>query len=120
MHLYLDDDSVNPLLISLLTADGHDVQIPAHVGLSGRKDPEHLTQAVKVGRVLLTHNHDDFELLHALVLQAGGHHPGILAVRRDNDARRDLKPKGIVRALRNLIAAGVPIADSVNVLNHYR
>jgi hypothetical protein len=69
--------------------------------------------------VLLTHNHDDFELLHELVRLVGGHHPGILAVRRDNDPR-DLKPPGIVRAIRNLTRAGIPIDDYLHVLNHWR
>ena len=48
------------------------------------------------------------------------HHPGILVVRRDNDTSRDLKPAGIVRAIRNLEAAGVPIADQYIILNHWR
>jgi hypothetical protein len=49
-----------------------------------------------------------------------GHHLGILVVRKDNDLRRDLKPAGIVRALTNLLAAGVPIVDNYHILNHYR
>jgi hypothetical protein len=31
-----------------------------------------------------------------------------------------LKPAGIVRAIRNLEAAGVPIADRYIILNHWR
>ena len=50
----------------------------------------------------------------------GGHHPGVLTVRKDNDPKRDLKPAGIVRALRNLENANAPIADQFIVLNHYR
>jgi hypothetical protein len=120
MLLNLDDDSTDPLLVRLLIAAGHDVQIPADAGLTGRKDPGHLMHAIKRGRVFLTHNHEDFELLHTLVLLVGGHHPGILVVRRDNDVKRDLKPKGIVRAIRNLLAAKVPIADELHILNHWR
>ena len=120
MLLYLDDDSADPLLVRLLIAASHDIQIPADVGLAGKKDPEHLMYAIKRSRVFLTHNHEDFELLHTLVLLVGGHHPGILVVRRDNDPTRDLKPKGIARAIRNLLAAGVPIPDELHILNHWR
>jgi hypothetical protein len=70
--------------------------------------------------VLLTHNSDDFELLHDLVRLVGGHHPGLLIVRKDNDPRRDLNPRRIVRALANLVAANVPTADEYIVLNHWR
>src|SRR5438094_9922402 len=109
MNLYLDDDSADRLLIRLLEMDTHDVQFPAQVGLSGEFDVTHFMHAIRTGRVLLTHNHDDFKRLHELVLLVAGHHPGILVVRRDNDPTRDLTPKGIVRALRNLLKAGAPV-----------
>jgi hypothetical protein len=38
MKLYLDDDSVDPLLIRLLREAGHDMRLPAEVGLSGGPD----------------------------------------------------------------------------------
>jgi hypothetical protein len=65
-------------------------------------------------------NHDDYWILHTLIVQAQGHHPGIFVVRQDNDPSRDLTPKGIVSAIRKLQAAGVPIADEFIVLNHWR
>lgn len=80
----------------------------------------HLTYSVKEDRVLLTGNHRDFLNLHNLVVQVRGHHPGILVVRRDNDPKRDLTPTGIVRALRKLLAAQVPVADQYIILNHWR
>jgi len=120
MNLYLDDDSVTPLLIRLLRHTGHDVQVPRDVGLMGSHDAAHLRQCVQTGRVMLTHNHSDFQFLHALLVDAQGHHPGILVVRRDNDRKRDLTPSGIVRALTNLLAAGVTVADQLHVLNHWR
>jgi hypothetical protein len=58
--------------------------------------------------------------LSQLVLFVGGHHPGIFVVRRDNDAKRDLRPQGIVRALGKFIAAGVAVADNLVILNHWR
>ena len=51
---------------------------------------------------------------------AQGHHAGILIVRRDNDPHRDLKPRGMVRALRNLLAAGLTFPDQFHILNHWR
>jgi hypothetical protein len=90
MKLYLDDDIVAKLLVRLLIQDGHDVEEPVTAGLSGSDDPVHLAHAVQSGRVFLSANHDDFRLLQNLLMVAGGHHPGILIVRKDNDPRRDL------------------------------
>jgi predicted nuclease of predicted toxin-antitoxin system len=120
MRLYLDDDSAGTLLTRLLAQAGHEVQVPADVGLSGDDDPVHLAHAIQQNRVLLSHNHRDFRNLHNLVMIAQGHHPGILIVRRDNDPHRDLKPRGIVRALRNLLAAGVSFPDQFHILNQWR
>ena len=118
MMLYLDDDSAEALLVTLLRQAGHDVQIPADVGLVGEYDSVHLTHAIREDRALLSRNHDDFENLHDLIMQVQGHYPGLLIVRRDNDPARDLKPSGIVRALRKLLTASVPICDQFHILNH--
>jgi predicted nuclease of predicted toxin-antitoxin system len=120
MKLYLDDDSAGALLARLLAQAGHDVQIPADVGLSGDDDPVHLAHAIQSDRILLSHNHRDFRNLHNLIMIAQGHHPGMLIVRRDNDPLRDLKPRGIVRALRNLLATGVSFLDQFHIVNHWR
>lgn len=120
MRLYLDDDTASRLLTRLLRDAGHDVTIPADVGLTGMEDPVHLTDAIRESRSLLTGNHHDFEVLHDLLMQAGGHHPGILVVRRDNDVKRDLTPQGIVRAIANFTAANVPLADAFVILNQWR
>lgn len=120
MRLYLDDDSVAALLVRLLRQAGHNLRLPVHLGLAGVHDAVHLTWAVREGRVLLTHNYDDFGELHDLVLAVAGHHPGILVVRKDNDPKRDLNKPGIVRALAKLLAAGVALQDQLHVLNHWR
>src|SRR5262245_29584857 len=120
MRFYLDDDSAALVLIQLLRKAGHDVQVPADVGTSGKEDPVHLTYSIREGRVFLSKNYKDFELLHLLVRQAQGYHPGILVVRQDNDPTRDLTPRGIVRAIRNLLAAGVPVADEYIILNAWK
>ncbi len=120
MRLYLDDDTVDALLIRLLERAGHDVELPRDVGLVGRSDPVHLQRAISAGRSLLSGNHDDFEELHDLIRAAGGAHPGILIVRYDNDTRRDLTQKGIVLAIANLLAANVPIENEFIILNDWR
>jgi predicted nuclease of predicted toxin-antitoxin system len=120
MKLYLDDDSVAALLARLLRQARHDVLLPSDFGLAGAKDPSHLQRAIREQGVLLSHNYEDFKLLHDLLMEGQGHHPGILVVRKDNDPTRDLKPSGIVRAIRNLEAAGVGTADEYIILNHWR
>jgi len=120
MRLYLDDDTALPLLAKLLRNARHDVQLPADVGLAGAPDPIHLTRAIADTRTCLTKNHDDFWILHNLLKQAQGHHPGIFVVRQDNDPSRDMTPKSIVSAMRKLEAAGVPIQDEFIILNHWR
>jgi len=37
-------------------------------------------------------------------------------VRKDNDKSRDMKAHDIVRAIRNLEAAGIPIPDELHIL----
>jgi hypothetical protein len=120
MRPYLDDDLAGPLLTQALRRAGHDVETPSDAGLKGRSDPEHFTHSIGAGRVVATRNYRDYERLHLLILQAHGHHPGVLLVRRDNDPRRNLKPTDTVRALHNLETAGIPVADQCIVLNQWR
>ncbi len=120
MRLYLDDDTASALLTTRLRQAGHDVQVPADAGMVGKRDPVHLTHAVKNGRTFLTKNHRDFQELHDLVTAVRGHHPGILVIRQDNDRTRDLKPPDVVRAIRKLEASGHMIADDYIALNQWR
>jgi predicted nuclease of predicted toxin-antitoxin system len=121
MRLYIDDDSVDPSLIRLLRRDGHDVQVPADVGLAGSSDHAHLAHAIRQQRAIVTRNYGDFDDLHDLViLAANGHHAGILVVLYDNNPRNAMSPGDIARAVRNLEKAGVAIADSYHELNHWQ
>ena len=120
MRIYLDEDSVDHVLVRLLTQAGHDVQSPADAGRSGKPDPVQFLYAIQESRAILTHNHDDFVLLHRLILGARGHHSGLWIVRRDNDSRRDLTVRGIVNAIIKLLGSGQPIPDELYILNHWR
>jgi predicted nuclease of predicted toxin-antitoxin system len=120
MNLYLDDDISKAALVKLLRKTGHQVVIPADVGLSGVSDPRHLMHAVQKKWVLLTKNHDDFKDLHLLLQAAGGNHAGLLVVRADNDPSRDMKDRYIVRAIANLERAGIAVANEFHILNHWR
>jgi len=93
---------------------------PPHANLPDDDSPVHLRFAIRETRVLLSGNHDDFEFLHDLIIEAQGHHQGILIVRRDNKSTRDLTPKGIVRATSNLLTGQIPLPDQFLVLNHWR
>lgn len=120
MRLFLDDDAASLLLAKLLRKAGHDFQMPRDVGMAGAPDAMHLTRAIADGRTCVTKNHDDFWILHNLIKQAQGHHPGICVVRQDNDPTRDMTPKGIVAAIRKLGTASVPIQGEFIVLNPLR
>lgn len=70
MRLYLDDDTASAVLTNLLRKAGHEVQLPSDVGMSGAADAVHLTRAIHDNRVCVTKNHDDFWILHNLIMQA--------------------------------------------------
>jgi hypothetical protein len=120
MRLYADEDSASTLLVQLLRSAGHEVETPSEAIMTGEDDAVQFTHAVNEDRVLLTRNHDDFRNLHNLATALRGNHPGILVVCKENNPRRDLTPRGIVRAIGKLIAARVPIANQFTILNHWR
>src|SRR5438477_5565301 len=99
MRLYLDEDSFDVVLMQSLKAAGHDVVAPQEFGVRGATDPIQMTKAIIESRVFLTRNHDDFVELNELIVASGGHHPGILVVRSDNDPTRDMTPRGVVLAI---------------------
>lgn len=79
MRLYLDDDSIFSVLVRLLRQAGHDVLLPADLGIAGADDPVHLRNAIRENCVFLSHNYEDFKFLHELLRQGQGHHPGIFS-----------------------------------------
>jgi predicted nuclease of predicted toxin-antitoxin system len=120
MDLYLDDNLDDTKLADLLRKAGHSVVRPADAGLIGASDVRHLAYAIANGFTILTSDREDFRDLHDLLRAAGGAHPGILVVRFDNDATRDMKPKQIVSAIGKLERSGVDWVNDLIVLNQWR
>ncbi len=120
MKLFLDEDSSSATLAKLLRKAGHDVRSVLELGTTGEPDPEQFRYAIREHRVLLSRNRDDFKMLHELIRDAQGHHPGVLIECIDNDASRDLTPRGIVLAISKLEVSGLPIRDEYHILNHWR
>lgn len=119
MIIYLDDDSTSYALQQQLLQAGHELVLPVQVNLSGHTDPEHLTYAITHQMPLLTRNYQDFRYLHNLIQSSGGHHPGILVIRKDNDSR-DMKPHHVVTALAKLQTVHPTSIDQYVILNHWR
>lgn len=120
MRILIDENMSTPPRAARLRAAGHDVVLAGDVGLLSASDPRVLIWAVGQDRSVMTRDYEDFTDLHDLIMACGGHHPGLLIVRFDNDPRHDLTDRGIVTALRNLEASGVPIPDQLHILNHWR
>jgi hypothetical protein len=95
-------------------------RFPRTLGWRVNDDAVHLTHAIDVDRVLLTHNYHDFANLHNLVGKSRGHHPGILVVCKENNPKRDLQARDIVRALEKLLASGQAFPDEFHNLNQWR
>jgi predicted nuclease of predicted toxin-antitoxin system len=120
MRIYIDDDSIAHHLIRFLRDAGHDVLLPEQVGLSGKRDPEHLTYAILNRRVLITRNYRDFHLLDILIRSSGGQHPGIILIRQDDQKRNDMKPHQIVQATKKIQSTLADLTNQCLTINHWR
>jgi predicted nuclease of predicted toxin-antitoxin system len=103
-----------------MRAAGHDVVLATDVGLTSVSDARVMVWAVGQSLPVMTRDHGDFADLHDLISAVGGHHPGILVVRFDNDPRHNLTERAIATALSNLESSGIALADAIHVLNHWR
>jgi len=120
VELYLDDCLDSDRLLVTLVSAGHRTVSPRAVGTSGARDYQHLEYASAHGLALLTRNAEDFEKLHDDWQAQGRAHAGILLIYLDNIKGKDMEPADIVRAIGNLVASGLPIANEIHVLNHWR
>jgi predicted nuclease of predicted toxin-antitoxin system len=115
LKLLIDEDSQAKLLVLFLKRAGHDVLTPNEVGLGGFSDDVVLDYGRSQNRLILTHNCDDFELLH----EVNPNHPGIMVIYRDANRATNMDYKAIVRAISNLEAANVPLANQFISLNQW-
>jgi predicted nuclease of predicted toxin-antitoxin system len=120
MRLLLDENMNDQRLAARLRASGHDPVLARDLGLLSASDPKVLIFAIAQSIPALTRDSEDFEDLHDLVMAAGGHHPGVLIVRFDNDPRRNMSDRGIAIAITKLESSGVPIRDQIHMLNLWR
>ena len=118
--IYLDDCIYRKLLVSLLRQHGYVVRTPVEAGISGAPDAVHLEYASRHGYVLLTKNPRDFRILHSLWQDEGRRHAGIWLIYEERDKSKNMSLSDIVRAIGNLLASGLPIANELHVLNYWR
>ena len=120
MRFLLDENLNDRRLVSRLLAQGHDPVLAGNVGLLSATDARVLIWAIVQAVPVLTRDSEDFTDLLDLLMAAGGHHPGILLVRFDNDPRHNLTDRGIAGAIHKLESSGIPIPDHIHVLNQWR
>lgn len=84
------DEDVRLGLVAGLTERGFDVVSVHQVGPTGVEDGLVLDRAIKLGRVLITHNTDDFKAIHAAFLRHGRSHSGIICLPQRGTLRRRL------------------------------
>lgn len=80
LAIYFDDDFVKSSRADDLRSAGFDVVIPRDAGTAGFADPDHLEQATRTERILVSHNVADFHRIHTDWMLAGLHHAGIVLV----------------------------------------
>ena len=120
LSLYLDDCADDDILAALLRRAGHAVHTPRSAGTSGVSDDEHLVYAARHEYTLLTKDPDDFLELHLYCQTTNRSHSGILLVYEEQEVKKNLSRAQIVLAIDHLVAAGVPLANEVHTLNHWR
>lgn len=79
---YLDEDSMDRVLVRALRARRMDVTTAFDEGMIDRTDAEHLDYATTQGRAVYTFNVADFYRLHSHYLAHGKNHSGIVLARQ--------------------------------------
>jgi predicted nuclease of predicted toxin-antitoxin system len=120
LSLYLDDCADDDILAALLRRAGHQVHTPRSVGTSGASDEEHLAYAARHGYTLLTKDPDDFLDLHRHWRATNRTHSGILLVYEEKEVSKNMTRAQIVIAIEHLATSGVPLANEIHTLNHWR
>ncbi|MEI8016797.1 MAG: DUF5615 family PIN-like protein [Schlesneria sp.] len=81
-RIYIDEDSMDRVLVAALRARGVDVLTALEADMIERDDAEHLAFATSSKRVLLTCNTGDFCQLHQDWLTAEEVHSGIVCMQQ--------------------------------------
>ncbi len=109
------DQNISLDLIALLRGRGHTAITARDLGLERARDDEHLLVAAERGRMLLTYNRDDFELLHdawrrwSRAWQVTAAHAGILIA--PHPPHRSVAEAA--REIDSLLASGYPLANEL-------
>lgn len=112
--IYLDDDVDRNSLIKVINSLGFVVISPRQVGMSKKKDHQHLAYASLQKAVILTRNFRDFKELHKK-----HKHSGIFLIYRYNNPNKDMNNIQIAKAIKNLLDTGVVVENNLFVLNQY-
>jgi hypothetical protein len=120
LQLYLDDCADSNLLVITLRRAGFPTVTPRDAGTSGFDDADHLEYAAANNYTLITKNPKHFIVLHQQWQANGRSHSGILLIYQDNNPTKDMSPADVARAIKNLLHSGLPMANEVHVLNHWR
>lgn len=116
LKLYLDDCAYSKRLRQMLLEAGHQVETPVEAGIMGANDLTHFEYARLHQLVIITKDANDFEELH----RQHQPYPGVLAIYEEADRSKNMSYSDVVRAITNLRAANVPLANHFYVLNHWR
>ena len=114
IRIYLDDNIDTDDLIKVLKSTDFEVISPRNVGMSKKKDHQHLAYASLQKSILITRNCDDFRELHKKQK-----HYGILLIYRYNNQKKDMNEIQIAKAIKNLINTGVVLENNLFALNQY-
>jgi hypothetical protein len=82
LRLYMDEDSMDQILVRTLREQGVDVRTALDDRMLGSSDEAQLRWATGQGRALYTYNIRDFAALHAAFLARGDMHAGIIFVQQ--------------------------------------
>jgi len=107
------------LLVGKLIAAGHDVQTATQANVVGVRDDVVFATAIRNDRIILTSNCADFIAISDALNTQGVQHPGVFLVFLQNNPNRDMSYDEIVKAIENLEATQLPLANTYHSLNNY-
>jgi len=111
---YLDNDVTQRIAV-LLQGAGHSVMAAGWIGLRAGSDAEQLLRAAEEGWILISHNREDYMLLHEAWLRwsrswgVTAAHAGILVIPQP----RDFPPDQATRELSRFVGSGRPLANEL-------